>query len=237
MKKIIIAILLIVVPRMTFAADYFQKNLSYGIKSNQEVTKVQKFLIDQGHNLKVTGNFDKSTKLKVTEYQKKNKINPANGTWNIKTRMVANKAYNKANTQAVGTTTIVSKPAGPNGVLVDGSPYKVLSPEEQQKKADEIVKKYNEGAKSEADRLSADKLLSECTNKRVKLLADMETENLEYLRLKVYWGAPYGIAPTVSAKQNEDNHTHALNAFKLRYLQDKQGCGGLYEPIPVLDNQ
>lgn len=69
----------------------FDKDLYFGMKNEQDITNLQRFLTDKGfYSGPITGNFFSLTKEAVRKYQAANNIEPAAGYFGPKTRELAN---------------------------------------------------------------------------------------------------------------------------------------------------
>jgi len=92
LKKILaIAIIGLVLPGISQAAS-FEKNLTYGIKNNDDVRELQEFLKDQKFFTgPITGNYFSLTRSAVIRFQQKNGVKPANGQFSTSSREIAQK--------------------------------------------------------------------------------------------------------------------------------------------------
>lgn len=89
MKKIISLLILVstfLLPAVVFAAP-FERNLYYGLVNDQDVSRLQEFLKDEGfYSGPVTGNFFDLTRAAVRKFQEHADIQPISGYVGIKTR-------------------------------------------------------------------------------------------------------------------------------------------------------
>lgn len=100
MKKIIIAIILLLAPVFTYAS--IDQNLYYGLRNNEEVKELQQYLVDNGFlSGQATGNFFSLTLSAVKKYQKSIKLN-GTGYVGVLTRQTIN--ANLLSNQSVSTT-------------------------------------------------------------------------------------------------------------------------------------
>jgi len=92
LKKILaIAIIGLVLPGISQAAS-FEKNLTYGVKNNDDVRELQEFLKDQKlFTGPITGNYFSLTRSAVIRFQQKNGVKPANGQFTTSSREIAQK--------------------------------------------------------------------------------------------------------------------------------------------------
>lgn len=92
LKKILaIAIIGLVLPGISQAAS-FEKNLTYGVKNNDDVRELQEFLKDQKlFTGPITGNYFSLTRSAVIRFQQKNGVKPANGQFSTSSREIAQK--------------------------------------------------------------------------------------------------------------------------------------------------
>jgi len=74
----------------------FTTDLYYGLSKNQEVKRLQEFLIAQGYLASGlnTGNYYRQTQNAVKKFQQANKITPSNGRFGPLTRALVNKMIN-----------------------------------------------------------------------------------------------------------------------------------------------
>lgn len=88
MKRIIVFLLLFV-PLVSNAS--FDSNLYYGLRNNNDVKELQKFLADEGfYTGPITGQFFSLTLKAVKDFQEKKKISPVSGFFGPATRKIAN---------------------------------------------------------------------------------------------------------------------------------------------------
>ncbi len=117
MKKLILILSIVsFFPLISLAS--FDKNLYYGLQSDQQVKELQEFLTDQGvYSGPITGNFFSLTLAAVKKYQSQNGIIPAAGFFGPLTRIKANEILSanieSSNQQAVSETGSTTPPAEP----------------------------------------------------------------------------------------------------------------------------
>jgi len=75
------------------ATAEFSKNLSYGLKNDSDVKRLQEFLISKGYleEGSNTGNYFGLTREAIKKFQKDHKITPVNGQFGSKTRGAVNR--------------------------------------------------------------------------------------------------------------------------------------------------
>ncbi len=116
LKKAPTIILVYILPIILWAspvrAENFSKDLYFGLKNDNEVIKLQRFLTSQGlYDGPITGNFLSLTQQAVKDFQRKNGILPTAGYWGLKTRTKANSLNaaqlpaNVASSSTIATTT------------------------------------------------------------------------------------------------------------------------------------
>lgn len=106
---VIIIGLVILSPRVSFGAEQFSRDLSFGFQQDSDVTKLQEFLSDEGlYSGPITGNFFSLTLRAVKAFQSREEITPAAGYFGPKTRVRANALLGAqvqaSNQQAVAET-------------------------------------------------------------------------------------------------------------------------------------
>lgn len=80
----------LLIPFFSFAQT-FERDLYFGIQNDQDVTKLQEFLTDEGvYSGPITGNFFSLTLKAVKDYQSREGIAPVAGYFGPKTRVRAN---------------------------------------------------------------------------------------------------------------------------------------------------
>ncbi len=106
---VIIIGLVILSPRVSFGAEQFSRDLSFGFQQDSDVTKLQEFLSDEGsYSGPITGNFFSLTLKAVKAFQNREGITPATGYFGPKTKVRANALLGAqvqaSNQQAVAET-------------------------------------------------------------------------------------------------------------------------------------
>lgn len=128
MKKFIIAIVLLFAPLLASAS--IDRNLYYGLRSNEDVKELQEYLTDKGfYKGNVTGNFFSITLSAVKKYQRSIKLN-GTGYVGILTRTAINNdlAVDLADsdqdaTNETGFTPTIPTPTPTNTILCNGTNY------------------------------------------------------------------------------------------------------------------
>lgn len=88
---VIIVGLVILSPRVSFGAEQFNRDLSFGFQQDSDVTKLQEFLSDEGlYSGPITGNFFSLTLKAIKAFQTREGITPAAGYFGPKTRVRVN---------------------------------------------------------------------------------------------------------------------------------------------------
>ncbi|MEK7555635.1 MAG: peptidoglycan-binding protein [Patescibacteria group bacterium] len=88
---VVIVGLVILSPQISFGAEQFSRDLSFGFQQDSDVAKLQEFLSDEGlYSGPITGNFFSLTLKAVKAFQSREGITPAAGYFGPKTRMRAN---------------------------------------------------------------------------------------------------------------------------------------------------
>ncbi|GEM_PF-2729861 len=88
---VVIVGLVILSPRVSFGAEQFSRDLSFGFQQDSDVTKLQEFLSDEGlYSGPITGNFFSLTLKAIKAFQSREGITPAAGYFGPKTRVRAN---------------------------------------------------------------------------------------------------------------------------------------------------
>ena len=83
--------LVVLFPQISFGAEQFSRDLSFGFQQDSDVTKLQEFLSDEGlYSGPITGNFFSLTLKAVKTFQSREGITPAAGYFGPKTRVRAN---------------------------------------------------------------------------------------------------------------------------------------------------
>lgn len=77
--------------QVSFGAEQFNRDLSFGFQQDSDITKLQEFLSDKGlYSGPITGNFFSLTLKAVKAFQVREGIMPAAGYFGPKTRARAN---------------------------------------------------------------------------------------------------------------------------------------------------
>lgn len=88
---LVIVGLIVLLPQVSFGAEQFSRDLSFGFQQDSDVTKLQEFLSDEGlYSGPITGNFFSLTLKAVRAFQAREGIMPAAGYFGPKTRVRAN---------------------------------------------------------------------------------------------------------------------------------------------------
>jgi peptidoglycan hydrolase-like protein with peptidoglycan-binding domain len=91
---IVIVSLVALSPRVSFGAEQFNRDLSFGLQQDSDVTKLQEFLSDEGlYSGPITGNFFSLTLKAVKAFQSREGIMPAAGYFGPKTRTRASELF------------------------------------------------------------------------------------------------------------------------------------------------
>ncbi|OGZ46638.1 MAG: hypothetical protein A3J54_01215 [Candidatus Ryanbacteria bacterium RIFCSPHIGHO2_02_FULL_45_13b] len=100
-------ITLFLIPRTLYAAEPFGRDLSWGLRNDADVRRLQIYLRDEGLYAypEITGNYFSVTKAAVTAFQKAQRIRPADGAVSGKTRIRFNEVY-----KPKVSSTVVSSP-------------------------------------------------------------------------------------------------------------------------------
>ncbi len=106
---VVIVGLIVLLPHVSFGADQFSRDLSFGFQQDSDVTKLQEFLSDERlYSGPITGNFFSLTLKAVKAFQAREGITPAAGYFGPKTRVRANALLGAqvqaSNQQAVAET-------------------------------------------------------------------------------------------------------------------------------------
>lgn len=103
---LIIVGLIVLLPQVSFGAEQFSRDLSFGFQQDSDVTKLQEFLSDEGlYSGPITGNLFSLTLKAIKAFQTREGITPAAGYFGPKTRVRAN-ALLGAQVQASNQQTI-----------------------------------------------------------------------------------------------------------------------------------
>lgn len=106
---LIIVGLIVFLPQVSFGAEQFSRDLSFGFQQDSDVIKLQEFLSDEGlYSGPITGNFFSLTLKAIKAFQSREGITPAAGYFGPKTRVRANALLgaqvSASNQQAVAET-------------------------------------------------------------------------------------------------------------------------------------
>ncbi|MEK7547084.1 MAG: peptidoglycan-binding domain-containing protein [Patescibacteria group bacterium] len=106
---VIVVSLVVLSPQISFGAEQFSRDLSFGFQQDSDVTKLQEFLSDEGlYSGPITGNFFSLTLKAVKTFQAREGIMPVAGYFGPKTRVRANALLGAqvqaSNQQAVAET-------------------------------------------------------------------------------------------------------------------------------------
>ncbi|MCE9585619.1 peptidoglycan-binding protein [Candidatus Nomurabacteria bacterium] len=161
----------------TASADVsFNKNLSYGMKNNPDVARLQTFLQQQGYyNGPVSGNYFTLTQQAVRSFQVKNNISPASGYFGTMTRGVVNSITAKSDSvssilpSGCTSTSIYSITTGESCVSLN-------SLSDAAKKAKEIVEKTHPvGETTEQAKAKLNQMFNDANNQSTTAPIDYGT--------------------------------------------------------------